>query len=149
MFGWIKRGVVREEVIFSEPARAGFIAFVRQLFSYFIVGGVAALVEWSSFYFLNFIASLNYLLSVALAFLLATGVNYLLCIFFVFDRGRHPLHLESFLIYFVSGIGLLLNVLLMFGMHGMLHIPAMQAKIISTGLVFIWNFMSRKVFIFG
>jgi putative flippase GtrA len=53
------------------------------------------------------------------------------------------------LVYFVSGIGLILNVLLMYFMHGMLHVPAMQAKVISTGIVFIWNFMSRRVFIFN
>ena len=120
----------------------------RQFIRYVAVGGTAALVEWISFYGCNYLLSLHYLLAVAIAFVLATGTNYALSILFVFTQGRHSIRLEAFLVYLVSGVGLLMNMVLMWGMHGLLDIHAMLSKIIATGIVLIWNFTSRKLFIF-
>jgi putative flippase GtrA len=130
------------------PRRLPLSPLLRQFMRYVAVGGTAALVEWGSFYLCNYPLGLHYLLSVALAFILATGVNYLLSILFVFTRGRYSARLEALLVYFVSAVGLLLNMLLMWALHGLLDINAMIAKVIATGIVLIWNFTSRKVFIF-
>jgi putative flippase GtrA len=119
-----------------------------QLVKYVGVGGSAALVEWSSFALLIGAAQLHYLAAVAMSFFAATAVNYVLCSRFVFVRGRHPAHRELFLIYLVSAIGLALNLLLMSFFVGYLSIHAMPAKIASTGMVFFWNFGSRKVWVF-
>lgn len=123
-------------------------ALARQFVRYVGVGGTAALVEWSSFYVCHYLIGIHYLVAVVLAFILATAANYLLSIVFVFTRGRHTPHVEAFLVYLVSGIGLLLNMLLMYLFHGVFLINAMMAKVAATGIVLIWNFTSRKVFIF-
>ncbi len=119
-----------------------------QLVKYVGVGGSAALVEWSCFGMLIGVAHLHYLAAVTLSFLAATAVNYVLCARFVFVRGRHPAHRELFLLYLVSAIGLALNLLLMSFFVGYLAIHAMPAKIASTGIVFFWNFGSRKLWVF-
>lgn len=41
-----------------------------------------------------------------------TAVNYVLSARFVFVRGRHPAHKELMLLYLVSAIGLVLNLIL-------------------------------------
>jgi putative flippase GtrA len=112
------------------------------------VGGSAALVEWSSFALLIGPARLHYLAAVTVSFLVATAVNYVLSARFVFLRGRHPAHKELFLLYLVSAIGLVLNLILMSFFVGYLSIHAMPAKIASTGIVFFWNFGSRKLWVF-
>ncbi|MDZ7793196.1 MAG: GtrA family protein [Spirochaetia bacterium] len=123
-------------------------ALTRQFIRYIGVGGTAALIEWGSFYLCNYQLQFHYLLAVVVAFTLATGANYILSILFVFQRGRHSVRLEAFLVYLVSGVGLVLNMLFMWTMHGLLDIHAMAAKVIATGIVLIWNFSSRKLFIF-
>lgn len=119
-----------------------------QLLKYVGVGGTAALVEWSSFALLIRHAHLHYLTAVTVSFLAATAVNYVLSARFVFVRGRHPAHRELFLLYLVSAIGLVLNLLLMSFFVGYLSIHALPAKIASTGTVFFWNFGSRKMWVF-
>lgn len=114
----------------------------------YVGGGSAALVEWSSFALLNGPAHLHYLAAVTVSFLAATAVNYVLSARSVFVRGRHPAHKELFLLYLVSAIGLVLNLLFMSFFVGYLSIHAMPAKIASTGMVFFWNFGSRKLWVF-
>ncbi len=119
-----------------------------QLAKYVGVGGAAALVEWSSFALLIGFVHLHYLAAVTVSFVVATAVNYVLSARFVFVRGRHPAHKELLLLYLVSAVGLALNLLFMSFFVGRLSIPAMPAKIASTGLVFFWNFSARKMWVF-
>ena len=119
-----------------------------QLAKYVGVGGSAALVEWSGFAVLIGPAHLHYLAAVTVSFIAATAVNYALSARYVFVRGRHPAHRELMLLYLVSVIGLVLNLLLMSFLVGHLSIPAMPAKIASTGMVFFWNFTARKLWVF-
>jgi putative flippase GtrA len=119
-----------------------------QLLKYVGVGGSAALVEWSCFALLIGLAQLYYLAAAAVSFLISTAVNYVLSARFVFVRGRHPAHRELFLLYLVSAIGLLLNLLFMTFFVEYLSIHAMPAKIASTGMVFFWNFGARKLWVF-
>jgi putative flippase GtrA len=119
-----------------------------QLIKYVFVGGTAALVEWSSFACILGFAHLHYLVAVSLSFIVATAVNYILSSRLVFVRGRHPAHKEIILLYFVSAIGLLTNILLMLFFVGLLAVRAMPAKIASTGIVFFWNFIARRMWVF-
>ncbi len=119
-----------------------------QLVKYVGVGGSAALVEWSSFALLIGFAQLHYQAAVTVSFIVATAVNYVLSARFVFVRGRHPAHRELFLLYLVSAIGLALNLFFMLFFVGHLSLPAMPAKIASTGIVFFWNFSARKMWVF-
>ena len=68
-----------KKTVFSKDS---LLITLRSLFSYFWVGLVAALVEWGSFAFLNYLLRLNYILAVILSFVLATIVNY------IFSLGR-------------------------------------------------------------
>ncbi len=119
-----------------------------QLIKYAGVGGTAALVEWTSFAVLITAARLHYLTAVSASFVIATAVNYLLSVLFVFVRGRHPAHKELVLLYLVSAVGLLLNLLLMSLFVGFLSMPVMPSKIAATGIIFFWNFGARKIWVF-
>jgi len=122
--------------------------FVKQLIRYAGAGGLAALVEWGTFNcLLKF--NLHYLMAVILAFILATGVNYRLCRWFVFFSGPHQLYMEAALLYLVSAVGLAMNILLMWLMVGLMALPPFTSKVLATGMVFIWNFTSRRIWVFG
>ena len=127
---------------------------IRQFLSYFCVGGCAALVEWIGFSLMEYLLDVPYLLATGLAFILSTTVNWILGRIFTFrDSVYQERRTEEFvLVFFVSSIGLVFNMLLMYlfvDIVGMdTNIMKTIAKIIATGIVFIWNFLSRKLLIY-
>lgn len=129
-------------------------AGIRQFLSYFWVGGVSALVEWLVFSLLDTLLELPYLLSTVLAFLCSTTVNWFLGRTFTFKDSayRDQKAKEIFLVFIVSAVGLLFNLLLMYFFVTVLgtdtHLQRTIAKILSTGIVFIWNYVSRKCWIY-
>jgi len=119
-----------------------------QLMKYLVAGGSAALVEWTVFYCCTSYFRIFYLISVAIAFAVATFLNYILSARFVFGHGYRPPRVEVILVYIVSAIGLGLNLLFMWILYDRLKIAPMISKIFSTGIVFFWNYSLRRFFIF-
>ena len=127
---------------------------IKQFLSYFGVGGVSALVEWAVFSLLEYLLDMPYLLATILAFIFSTTTNWFLGRTFTFKESAYKdkKAKEIFLVFLVSAIGLGFNLLLMylfvdvFGMNT--NLLKTIAKIISTGIVFIWNFLSRKLWIY-
>ena len=127
---------------------------IKQFLSYFGVGGVSALVEWAVFSLLEYLLDMPYLLATILAFIFSTTTNWFLGRTFTFKESAYKDKKvkEIFLVFLVSAIGLGFNLLLMylfvdvFGMNT--NLLKTVAKILSTGFVFIWNFLSRKLWIY-
>lgn len=120
---------------------------IKKFLSYFCVGGAAALVEWGTFALSNIV--FNYNISTVIAFVLATTFNYFLGKKTTFKNDKQTKQ-DIIWVFIVSGIGLLLNVLFMNILIKVIKISInMIAKIISTGLVFIWNYLSRRFFIYN
>ena len=118
-----------------------------QLFLYLIVGGLATLAEWAAFFALNTVCALHYVPATALAFVLSTATNWLFGRLILFRASKSTAS-EILKIYAVSVIGLLLNLAIMFFAVEKLHFSEMIAKIGATGIVFAWNFLVRKFFIY-
>ena len=127
---------------------------IKQLLSYFVVGGAAAIVEWVSFTVFVSLLGVPYLLATIIAFLLATTANWILGRMLTFKESAYKQKRtnEAVLVFFVSAIGLGFNMLLMYlfvDVIGMsTSIQQTIAKVIATGIVFIWNFLSRKIWIY-
>lgn len=128
---------------------------VRQFISYFGVGGVSALVEWGVFYLLVFAVNMPYYLATVLAFVVSTTTNWYLGRKFTFKSSKYQNKntKEVVLVFLVSAIGLVFNLLLMYFFVDILgmntNLLKTLAKVLATGIVFIWNFLSRKVFIYS
>lgn len=127
---------------------------IKQFISYFWVGGTAALVEWATFYLLERFSGISYLTATVLAFIVSTTVNWILGRSFTFKESRYAEKRgkEFFLVFLVSVIGLCLNLLLMFlfvsGMGMDTDWLKTAAKVMATGIVFIWNFLARKLLVY-
>jgi len=129
---------------------SGLLHLIYQFCSYFCVGGVAALVEWGCFFLLCNLLHIWYAAATVISFLISTLVNYLLgrrWTFKIQSGGKKTLH-EALAVYAVSAVGLLFNLILMYFFVDLLNLSAMLSKIGATGIVFIWNFLSRKFFIY-
>lgn len=127
-----------------------FFAEAKRIARYFAVGGVAACVDISLFMFFAQHMGLPYLRVSAASFVVATLVNYLLSIRFVFVSGqRFRRRWEVALVFLVSGIGLGINqAILAFCVEG-LKFSLLFSKLVATGVVFFWNYFARRVFVFG
>lgn len=120
-----------------------------QLFRYFFVGGGAFIADYLTLWFLTDICGLHYLLSAAIAFLVGLTCNYLLSTAWVFDHNRLKNRWAEFAVFAIIGVaGLGLNELIMYIGCDLLHLHYMVAKLISTGIVFFWNFFARKFILF-
>ena len=120
------------------------IVELKKFISYFFVGGMAAIVEWVTFGISNLF--LNYTISTIIAFVLATFANYVLGKMLTFKNYKQSKK-DVVAVFIVSGIGLLFNILFMYiliDVIGLKH--EMIAKIISTGLVFIWKKLNNFFF---
>ena len=118
-----------------------------QLIKFGIVGVLATILEWVIFYILTNILNIHYGISTAIAFLISTIFNYWLSVKYVFDVNTEKK--KSNFIFFVvfSIIGLGLNELILWIAIEKLSLYNMIGKIIATGVVMIFNFITRKLFL--
>ncbi|MGQ9847331.1 MAG: GtrA family protein [Bacteroidales bacterium] len=122
---------------------------LNRFVKYFIVGGVAAIINLIVFFTLAKILQFNYFIVGAIAFVIATFVNYSLSIKYVFESGaRFGKNKELLLIYAASIIGLIGNEIILFILINLLHIEIMISQIIAIGVVFAWNYTARNSFVF-
>lgn len=132
--------------IFYEPTKNGLLQFFRYAF----VGGWATLADWGVLYFLTEWAKVHYLVSGVVAFVMGLTVNFLLSKKFVFS-GEKKQHSSSteFIVYAIIGIiGLVMTEIIMYILTDKLKFYFMIPKIIATGVVFVWNFVARKMVLY-
>ena len=120
---------------------------IRQLFLYVIVGGIATIVEWVCFYIFNGKWGINYLAATTLAFIISTFANWFAGKLILFKEWNNILS-ELVKIYVTSIAGLGFNLILMWIMVEQIGMNEMLSKIMATGLVFMWNFLVRKLIIY-
>ncbi len=119
------------------------IQFVRYVF----VGALAAAVDIFLLFALTDWVGFHYLISAVAAFIAGLIINYLLSRAWVFQSVYSPS--REFIIFAIIGIiGLALNEFFLYFFVDLLGIWYMAAKIISVGLVLIWNFLARRKFAF-
>ena len=131
--------------LLSAPAQRTVQQFAR----YLVVGGLAFLVDLGTLYALTEFAGLHYLVSAAVAFLLGSAVNYALSRMWVFDRRviqNTSLEILAFTAIGIVGLGL--NEAIIWFIHEPMHFHYLAAKIVSGGIVLIWNFGARKFLLF-
>jgi len=120
-----------------------------QLIRYGFVGGVAFVADYGSLYAFTEWVGIQYLWSAAIAFIIGLTVNYVLSNRIVFTTHRFQSRWLEFTIFAVIGIiGLGLNELIMYCATDLIGLHYMLSKLISTALVFFWNFFARKLALF-
>ncbi len=121
-----------------------FMQFVIYLF----VGACATVVEWVAFWIFDRYTFLNYMAATTIAYILSTFANWLIGKICLFTEKSENILKELGQIYLTSVVGLVFNLVIMWCTIDLIGIPNMIAKIIATGIVFIWNFLIRKLLIY-
>ena len=122
---------------------------IFQLIRYGFVGGIAFVADYLSLYAFTEYIGIPYLVSAAIAFMIGLTVNYVLSNIIVFTTHRlHNKWLEFAIFAIIGVIGLGLNEIIMYCASELIGLHYMISKLISTALVFFWNFFARKLTLF-
>lgn len=120
-----------------------------RIINYFFVGGAAATVDLTLFYFFAKQLGINYFMVGMFSFIMATLVNYILSIRHVFESGaRFSKHHEVGLVFAVSAVGLLVNQMVLYTGVEKFDLDLLVSKIAATCAVFLWNYGARAHFVF-
>ncbi|MGE4443313.1 MAG: GtrA family protein [Desulfomicrobium sp.] len=124
-------------------------AIIAEFFKYGVVGLLAFVLDFSILFIFTEFLGVNYLLAAALGFISGLLLNYVLSLVWVFKKKCYDSRWKEFSIFALIGVGgLVLNELIIwlfteeFGLHYTV------SKIISTIVVFLYNFGLRKFILF-
>ena len=124
--------------------------FKMRIVRYLMVGGCSAAVDFLVFAIAIIQFSIHWFPAGVVSFLLATGVNYLLSITFVFSSGvRFSKRQELIAVLAVSAIGLAMNQTILWILIEGGLVTALEAKLIATASVFLWNYSARRNLVFA
>lgn len=133
-------------ILFIKPTNQVFL----QLFRYTFVGGAAFLVDFGLLYFFTEVFHFHYLLSASLSFIAGLIVNYVISKLWVFQKSVIRNKGIEFLLFGMIGVvGLGFTDLFMWLFTDCLELYYMISKIITTAIVYFWNFFARKYLLFN
>lgn len=134
---------------------------LEQIFKFAIVGGISFVVDFLVYTVMCNVLHIHYIIAGVAGFTVSVIVNYILSMRFVFVSKDDMRKDKEFVIFVVlSLIGMLLNSVILYicidliYMHwlwlmSILPIDWMNivAKVVATGIVMVYNFVTRKIFL--
>ncbi len=119
---------------------------IEQILKFGLVGILCFVIDYGLMIFLTEVLIINYLVSSGISFTVSVIVNYILSLKYVFKTKEDNNKFVEFLIFIIlSVIGLGINQILMWLCVDKLNIFYMISKIGVTGVVMIYNFITRKL----
>ena len=133
------------KLLFKAPTSNTYI----QLFRYLFAGGLAFVVDVSLLYGLTEYLGVYYLLSSLIAFLVGLVITYLLSVFWIFDERRTQNRLVEIAVFgLIGGVGIILTGFFMWVFTSVLLLYYLYSKVLTTIIVFVWNFLAKKGILF-
>ncbi len=125
------------------------LPLLDQFSRYVVVGGIAFSADIGVLYILTEYFGWHYLVAATGSFLVGLGVNYLLCVMWIFHFRTLENRLHEFVVFGLIGItGLALNNLILAALTGGLNIHYLLSKVVSAGIILVFNFGLRRWFLF-
>lgn len=119
-----------------------------QIIRFLIVGVISFLIEFGVFAFLVDVANINYQYANLPAMGLAIICNYFLTRKYVFESVKHNARTTFILFLTFTLMGVVLNQYLLMLMVEQMEFNIKASKVVAVGLVAIFNFLTKKYFVF-
>ena len=120
---------------------------LNQILKFGLVGGTAFVIDYVLLYFCTEFLHIHYLISSIISFTVSVIFNYILSIKWIFHVKKKQ-DVKDFVIFIIlSVIGLGINSLIMYVMVEKFGVYYMLSKIVSTAVVMVYNFITRKIFV--
>ena len=134
---------------------------LNQIIRFGIVGFFCFFIDYGLTVGLANYCGVHYMISKFIGFVISAIVNYLLSIKFVFDQKKEMNKGTEFTVFFIlSAIGLLINEIILFICIDVIHANSellqsylseemmlSLSALFATGVVMVYNFISRKLFL--
>ena len=134
---------------------------MEQIIKFGIVGFFCFLIDYGITVVFTNVFGVHYLISKFLGFVVSAIVNYILSIKFVFTNKKEMDRKKEFSVFIIlSAFGLLINEIVMFVCMDLIfpasallqkyitrELMVSVSSIVATGIVMIYNFISRKLFL--
>ena len=121
---------------------------LAQIFKFVVVGGLSFVLDFIIYYVLTNFFSVYYIVAGFFSFTLSLIFNYLMSMKFVFRSKDSLKKTHEFAIFAtLSVMGLGLNLLCLFIMVDYMGIYDLFAKVLTAGIVMVFNFVTRKIFL--
>ncbi len=119
-----------------------------QLLTFAFFGAIATTIDWSAFYLTNTRLGWHYIASVTLSSTLGTLVSFFCNKYLTFrdPSKRMVRQLGSFVGVTIGGLFITYGLLALF-IDGV-HLSAMLSRMLATGVVFLYNYVLQRNFIF-
>ena len=117
---------------------------------FFIVGAISTAVDYGIYALLIF-AHTPYYLAITVGYMAGLVVNFFLVRQRVFTDGSRfeKIHHEFFAIFFVSMVGLGLNIAIVWFLSDRLGVDYYLSRLAAIGVVFFFNYFARKGWIYA
>lgn len=133
-------------------------SLIKEFFRYVVVGGISFLVDFGVLTLFeetvfNQREGWQILISTAMGFVVGLAVNYVLSLTFVFrsdDNRSSGKSLREFIVFALVGVvGLGITECLMHLGVNIMNYHYMITKVITAGIVLVWNYIGRKLLVFN
>ena len=124
---------------------------MKEFIKFFGVGGVSTIVDYI-IYFLMITLGFDYVVAIVFGYALGFWVNYTLGRKYVFVEGSKTTsgHSEFIRVFLIAFIGLLLNILIVHMLSvRFFTLDLSYSRIIAIGMVFVYNYSARKLFVYN
>ncbi len=124
------------------------MSFPRQITTFFGVGLVSIIADYSTLVLLTELFDINPVYGALAGYIVGGVVNYTLNRAHTFSTDRN--HMQALWRFAsVMVVGFTLTGLFMWVFAEKLDLPYLIARVITTGIVFCWNFAAHKMWTFG
>lgn len=121
---------------------------IKKIVNFGLVGVIATAIEYILLIVIKEIFKIDVLIASGIAFTISLLFNYILSIKYVFVDKKEMSKAKEMTSFFITAlIGLGINQLMMYVLVDLVSIYYLFAKVISTGIVMVWNFVSRHLFL--
>ena len=121
---------------------------LKQVIKFGIVGVISTLLDYGLMVLFTEVFSVHYLLSSTLSYAISLVFNYLASMKYVFHSKEGMSRAKEFILFTVLCLmGMGLNQLVLWLIVERLGIDYRISKILATGVVMVWNFVTRKIFL--
>lgn len=124
----------------------------QQIMKFGLVGFLCFFIEYFSLILFKELLAMNVIVANTAAFTISAVINYILSIFFVFETDKKANKAKQFIVFFVLAIGgcIINNIVLKLGtmvLDPFWSRSYIIVKPFTTGVVMVYNFITRKIFI--
>lgn len=116
----------------------------RLFIGYFIIGGMAAIIDISFLYIFTEFFHIYYIFSAILSFIIAAIFNFSLNKLINFKDKSNQIFKQFFIFFITAAIGILFNILILYLLVEFFHLWYIYSKMIACLIVLLWNYNINK-----